>query len=62
MTEKELKAKLEQAERRGIELGIRLMQNRMLLACENGTPIDINGRAYFIRSDIDNLRQIMNSL
>ena len=28
------------------------MQERMLLACKNGTPISINGRAYFIKSDM----------
>lgn len=58
MTEQELKAMLERAERRGIEQGIRLMQERMLLACENGNPISINGRAYFIKSDIQNLHDI----
>lgn len=59
MTEQELKAKLEQAEIRGI----RLMQNRMLLACENGTPIELlDGRVYFIQSDLEHLKQIMNAI
>ena len=62
MIDRELKAILEQAERRGIEQGIKIMQQRMLLACENGNPIDINGRAYFVRSDIDNLRDIFADL
>ena len=62
MTEQELNAMLEQAQKKGIEIGVRLMQERMLLACENGTPIDINGKVYFVRSDVDNLRQIMNAL
>ena len=62
MTEQELKVMLDQAERKGIEQGIRLMQERILLACENGNPISINGRAYFIRSDIDNLRGIFADL
>ena len=62
MTERELKVMLDQAERRGIEQGIRLMQQRMLLACENGTPINIEGRAFFIRSDIQNLHDIFADL
>ena len=63
MTERELKVMLDQAERRGIEQGIRLMQQRMLLACENGTPIELpDGRAYFIKSDIQNLYDIFSDL
>lgn len=63
MTDQELKKLLDQAERRGIEQGIRLMQNRMLLACENGTPIELpDGRAYFIKSDIQNLHNIFADL
>lgn len=62
MTERELKIMLDQAERSGIEKGIRLMQERMLLACENGTPISINGRAYFIKSDMQNLHDIFSDL
>lgn len=62
MTEQELKAILERAERRGIEQGIRLMQERMLLAYENGNPISINGKAYFIKSDMQNLQDIFADL
>ena len=62
MTDRELKAMLDQAERRGIEQGIKLMQERMLLACENGTPISINGKAYFIKSDMQNLQDIFADL
>lgn len=62
MTERELKIMLDQAERRGIEQGIKIVQQRMLLACENGTPISINGRAYFIKSDIQNLHDIFSDL
>lgn len=62
MTEQELKAMLDHAERRGIEQGIRLMQERILLACENGTPISINGKAYFVKSDMQNLHDIFADL
>lgn len=40
------------------------MKERMLLACENGNPIEINNRGYWIwiKSDIDNLRDIFADL
>lgn len=62
MTGKELKTLLEQAENKGINKGIALMKEKMLLACENGTPIEINGRAYWVRGDIENLRDIFKDL
>ena len=46
----------------GIKHGLKLMEERLLLACENGNPIEINGRAYFIKSDIQNLRDIFEDL
>lgn len=63
MTERELKIMLDHAERRGIEQGIKIIQQRMLLACENGIPIELpDGRAYFIKSDIQNLYDIFSDL
>lgn len=53
-----VKAKYEE----GVLDGVKLMENRMLIACENGTPINIEGRAFFIRSDIQNLRDIFDDL
>lgn len=47
---------------RGVLDGIKLMKQRMLLACENGTPIEINGRACFVRNDLQNLRDLMDDL
>lgn len=47
---------------KGVLDGIKLMKQRMLLACENGTPIEIDGRAYFVRSDLQNLRDVMDDL
>lgn len=47
---------------KGVLDGIKLMKQRMLLACENGTPIEIGGRAFFVRSDLQNLRDIMDDL
>lgn len=55
MMNRDLKALVHNAEQRGFELGIKVIQQRMLSACKNGTPIDINGRAYFIESDLKHL-------
>ena len=54
----ELKEMLDNAERRGIMQGIKIMEQRILLAFENGNPLNIEGKAFFVRSDIDNLRGI----
>lgn len=42
----------------GILEGVRLMEQRMILAAKNGTPIDVDGRAYFVQDDIDHLKKI----
>ena len=47
---------------KGVLDGIKIMKQRMLLACENGTPIEIDGRASFVRSDLQNLRDVMDDL
>lgn len=60
--DKELKEMLEKEYQKGVLTGIRLMEERLLLACESGSPIDIGGRAYFVRSDMQNLRDIMDDL
>lgn len=62
MADKETYKLLQQAENRGILIGIKLMQERMLLACENGNPISINGKAYFIKSDMQNLHDIFSDI
>lgn len=63
MADKETCKLLQQAENRGILIGIKLMQQRMILACENGTPIELpDGRAYFIKSDIQNLHDVFSDL
>ena len=58
----ELKEMLDNAERRGIMQGIKIMEQRILLAFENGNPLNIEGKAFFVRSDIDNLRGIFADL
>lgn len=60
--EKELRKLLEAEYHKGIIHGVKLMKRRMLLACENGTPINIEERAHFVRSDLQNLRDIFDDI
>ena len=46
----------------GILEGLRLMEQRMILAAKNGTPIDIEGRAYFVQDDMDHLEEIFTKI
>lgn len=46
----------------GFMLGMQLIKERIKLAAEDGTPLDIDGRAYFIKSDIQNLRDIFEDM
>lgn len=48
--------------REGFKLGMQLIKERIKLAAEDGTPLDIDGRAYFIKSDIQNLRDIIEDM
>lgn len=63
MTEKELQELIAQAEQRGFEKGVRYVMNKIAEACENGTPIELpDGKAYFIKDAINNLRDIFDDL
>ncbi|MCI5901406.1 MAG: hypothetical protein SOY73_00015 [Blautia sp.] len=62
INEKQMQQALDIQYKKGVEDGIKLMKQRMLLACENGTPIEIGGRAFFVRGDLQNLRDIMDDL
>lgn len=41
---------------RGITVGMELMMEKLRMAADNGTPIEIDGRAWYLKSDIENLR------
>lgn len=58
----ELNQLLEKKYQEGIVHGVQLMKERMLLACQNGTPIEINESAYFVHDAISNLRNIFDTL
>ena len=53
MEDSTLKELLEVEKKKGILLGIRIMEERMLLACKAGSPMTIKDRAYFVKSDLD---------
>ena len=56
----ELNRFLESKYQEGVLEGVQLMKERMLLACQNGTPIELNnGRGYFVQNDIEHLRQVI---
>ena len=62
INEKQMQQALDIQYKKGVEDGIKLMKQRMLQAGENGTPIEIVGRAFFVRGDLQNLRDIMDDL
>ncbi len=47
---------------RGIEQGIVMMKQKLLHAYENGNPVVLDKRAYFVKSDMDNLRDIFENM
>lgn len=47
---------------RGVNRGIELMKLKILISCEIGNPIEIDGKVYFIMDDIENLRGIIEKL
>lgn len=47
---------------RGITVGMELMMEKLRMAADNGTPIEIDGRAWYLKSDIENLRDIFEDM
>ena len=60
--ERELNAIAQAEYQRGVEYGVKLMEHKLLTACENGNAINIEGRAYFVKADIQNLRDLFSDL
>ena len=60
--EKDLEKLLEEKYREGIAVGVELMKQKMLSACENGRPVEISGRAFFVRSDLQHLHDVFAEL
>lgn len=58
--DKELKRLLEKEYQKGVLAGIRLMEERLMLAHANGTGVEIKGRMWYLKSDLENLRDVMD--
>ena len=57
-----MKSMFQDAFEQGIVTGIKLMEQKILMACEEGKPVEIDGRAYFVKTDIQNLRDIFDKM
>ena len=53
---------MEEQYNKGITVGMELMMEKLRMAAENGTPIEIDGRAWLLKSDIENLRDIFEDM
>ena len=53
---------MEEQYNKGITVGMELMMEKLRMAAENGTPIEIDGRAWYFKSDIENLRDIFEDM
>lgn len=60
--EKDLEKLLEKKYQEGVCQGVKLMKERMLLACENESPVELLGRAYYVRSDLQHLHDVFAEL
>lgn len=45
--------------KRGFMDGVKLMEQRIIMAAESGKAIEINGRAYFARNDLQDFAERM---
>lgn len=53
---------VEEQYNKGIAVGMELMMEKLRMAADNGTPIEIDGRAWYLKSDIENLRDIFEDM
>ncbi|MCB6288592.1 hypothetical protein [[Clostridium] scindens] len=60
--ERDLGKLLEKKYQEGIAVGVELMEQKMLSACENGSPVEILGRAFYVRSDLQHLHDVFAEL
>ena len=57
-----MQQRMEEQYNRGITVGMELMIEKLRMAADNGTPIEIDGRAWYLKSDIENLRDIFEDM
>lgn len=53
---------MEEQYNKGIAVGMELMMEKLRMAADNGTPIEIDGHAWWLKSDIENLRDIFEDI
>lgn len=53
---------MEEQYNKGVAVEMELMMKKLRMAAENGTPIEIDGRAWYLKSDIENLRDIFEDM
>ena len=59
MEQKELETVKAAEYKRGFMDGVKLMEQRMIMAAESGKAIEIDGRAYFTRNDLQDFAERM---
>ncbi len=47
---------------KGYEEGIKDMKRKMLSVCDTDKPIEIDGKAYFVQSDIKHLHKLFDDI
>ena len=57
MEHEQLEAVKAAESKRGFMDGVKLMEQRMIMAAESGKAIEIDGRAYFIRNDLQDFTE-----
>ena len=60
--QRKMEQMMEEQYNKGIAVGMELMMEKLRMAAENGTPIEIDGRAWYLKSDIENLRDIFEDM
>lgn len=54
--------RLEESFNRGVEVGIKLMMDKIQRNCDLGRPVTANGELYWLKDSREHLFEVMNSL
>lgn len=55
-----IKDDMQQTFNAGVQLGISMLERKIVYASEHNKPLEIDGKVYWIESDIQHLRKIMD--
>lgn len=56
------KTEIKKAFEEGFKSGVEFMERKMLSVCDSDKPIEIDGRAYFVQSDIKHLHKLFDDI